>query len=92
MATYTSYRFECAIRSSAILGFVGLPTIGFHLETTLSEGNYSEAAAFFYALLLLIATLRFWLQKRLLPLYLIGAVLLPTTSGSDVMATGETIY
>ncbi|MDA9094771.1 ABC transporter permease [Porticoccaceae bacterium] len=73
MATYTSYRFECAIRSSAILGFVGLPTIGFHLETMLSEGNYSEAAAFFYALLLLIATLRFWLQKRLLPLYLIGA-------------------
>lgn len=73
MATYTSYRFECAIRSSAILGFVGLPTIGFHLETMLSEGNYSEAAALFYALLLLIATLRFWLQKRLLPLYLICA-------------------
>lgn len=73
MATYTSYRFECAIRSSAILGFVGLPTIGFHLETTLSEGMYSEAAGFFYALLILIATLRFWLHKRLLPLYLIGA-------------------
>jgi phosphonate transport system permease protein len=71
MATYTSYRFECAIRSSAILGFVGLPTIGFHLETALGEGHYSEAAAYFYALLLLIGTLKFWLQKRLLPIYLL---------------------
>lgn len=72
MATYTSYRFECAIRSSAILGFVGLPTVGFHLETALGEGHYSEAAAYFYALLLLIGTLRFWLHKRLLPLYLLA--------------------
>ena len=72
MVTYTSYRFECAIRSSAILGFVGLPTLGFHLETALGEGHYSEAAAYFYALLLLIGTLRFWLQKWLLPVYLIG--------------------
>lgn len=72
MATYTSYRFECAIRSSAILGFVGLPTLGFHLETALSDGHYSEAAAFFYALLLLIGTLRLWLHKRLLPIYLIA--------------------
>ncbi len=72
MATYTSYRFECAIRSSAILGFVGLPTLGFHLETALSDGHYSEAAAFFYALLLLIGTLRLWLHKRLLPVYLLA--------------------
>lgn len=70
MTTYTSYRFECAIRSSAILGFVGLPTLGFHLETALGEGHYSEAAAYFYALLLLIGTLRIWLQKALLPIYL----------------------
>ena len=73
MATYTSYRFECAIRSSAILGFVGLPTVGFHLETALGEGHYSDAAALFYGLLLLIGTLRFWLQKSLVPLYLIAA-------------------
>lgn len=72
MATYTSYRFECAIRSSAILGFVGLPTIGFHLETALGEGHYSEAAALFYALLFLIGSLRLWLHKRLLPLYLVA--------------------
>ena len=72
MVAYTSYRFECAIRSSAILGFVGLPTLGFHLETTLGEGLYSEAAAYFYALLMLIGTLRFWLQKQLLPIYLLA--------------------
>ena len=72
MATYTSYRFECAIRSSAILGFVGLPTLGFHLETALSDGHYSQAAAFFYALLLMIGTLRLWLHKGLLPIYLVA--------------------
>ncbi len=81
MATYTSYRFECAIRSSAILGFVGLPTIGFHLETALGEGHYSEAAALFYALLLLIGTLRLWLHKRLLPIYLLAVfIYLPPTA------------
>jgi phosphonate transport system permease protein len=28
---YTSYRFECGLRSSAVLGFIGLPTLGFYL-------------------------------------------------------------
>ena len=30
--TYSLYRLECGLRSSAVLGFVGLPTLGFHLE------------------------------------------------------------
>src|SRR5262249_938919 len=29
--TYTLYRLECGLRSSLVLGFVGLPTVGFHL-------------------------------------------------------------
>lgn len=31
LAHYTLYRFECGLRSSTILGFIGLPTLGFHL-------------------------------------------------------------
>ena len=55
---YTGYRFECALRSSAILGFIGLPTLGFHLETAFREGIYSEAWALLYAFYILIASLR----------------------------------
>ncbi|MEL6821586.1 MAG: ABC transporter permease, partial [Calditrichota bacterium] len=35
---YAYYRLECAIRSSAVVGFIGIPTIGFHLETAFREG------------------------------------------------------
>ncbi len=38
LKNYTSYRFECALRSSAILGFIGPPTLGYHLETAFREG------------------------------------------------------
>ncbi|GAB3115189.1 hypothetical protein G8770_09010 [Aestuariicella hydrocarbonica] len=82
LLSYTRYRFECALRSSAILGFIGLPTLGFHLETAFKQGQYSEAGALLWAFLLLIASLRWWLRARLIPLYLIAAVwLLPETIG-----------
>ena len=71
--TYTTYRFECGLRSSAVLGFVGLPTVGFHLETAFSEGNYSEAAALLIIFYVLIATLRFWLRPKLVGFYVLAA-------------------
>ncbi|MDA0997646.1 MAG: ABC transporter permease [Proteobacteria bacterium] len=67
--SYTSYRFECGLRSSAVLGFVGLPTLGFQLETAFSEGNYSEAAALMILFYILIASLRYWMRARLVGLY-----------------------
>lgn len=70
---YTGYRFECGLRSSAVLGFVGLPTMGFYLETAFSEGNYSEAAALLFIFYALIASLRYWLRPQLLPFYLVVA-------------------
>jgi len=63
---YTAYRFECALRSSAILGFIGLPTLGYHLETAFREGLYSEAAALLYAFYLLIASLRIWARPKVI--------------------------
>ena len=81
--TYTLYRFECGLRSSAVLGFVGVPTLGFHLESAFSQGNYSEVWALLILFYLIIATIRIWMRGRLLPLYLIAApFLLP--SGSDI--------
>ena len=82
LLSYTRYRFECALRSSAILGFIGLPTLGFHLETAFKQGLYGRAGALLWAFLILIGTLRYWLQPRLIPVYLIAAVwLLPDTIG-----------
>ncbi len=82
LLSYIRYRFECALRSSAILGFIGLPTLGFHLETAFKQGQYAEAGALLWAFLLLIATIRLWMRPRLIPLYLILAIwLLPETVG-----------
>jgi phosphonate transport system permease protein len=69
VANYTSYRFECALRSSAVLGFIGLPTLGFHLETAFREGLYAQAAVLLYAFYLLIASLKYWLKARLVGIY-----------------------
>ena len=68
--TYTSYRFECGLRSSAVLGFVGLPTLGFHLESAFKQGHYSEVSALLILFYLLIATIRLWVRPRLLWIYL----------------------
>ena len=76
---YTSYRFECALRSSAILGFIGLPTLGFHLETAFREGLYSEAPALLYAFYLLIASLRLWLKPKLVIAYVVASFALIST-------------
>jgi len=73
IVSYTSYRFECGLRSSAVLGFVGLPTLGFYLETAFSEGNYSEASALLITFYVLIASIRYWLRPRLIGVYLLIA-------------------
>lgn len=73
LTQYTSYRFECAIRSSIVLGFVGLPTLGYHLETALSEGHYQDASALLYVLFAMVISIRWWLKKALLPFYLLAA-------------------
>ncbi len=74
--TYTLYRLECGLRSTLVLGFVGLPTVGFHLEGYFKQGKYAEAAALLGVFYLLIGTRRLWARPATVPVLLIGSLLL----------------
>ena len=53
MVSYSLYRFECALRSSAVLGFIGVETIGLSINRSFENGFYGEV---WTALYVLIAT------------------------------------
>ncbi|GIU29421.1 ABC transporter permease [Shewanella schlegeliana] len=71
---YVRYRFECALRSSAVLGFVGMPTLGFYLETAFRQGHYHQGAALLMLFIALIGTIPYWCRLKLLPFYFILAI------------------
>lgn len=74
--TYTLYRLECGLRSTLVLGFVGLPTVGFHLESHFKQGKYAEAAALLGVFYILVGTRRLWARPATVPFLLIGSLLL----------------
>jgi phosphonate transport system permease protein len=74
--TYTLYRLECGLRSTLVLGFIGLPTVGFHLEGYFKQGKYAEAAALLAVFYVLIGTRRVWARPATVPFLLIASVLL----------------
>ncbi len=69
-ANYTLYRFECGLRSGTILGFIGLPTLGFQLESAFMQGHYAVVAGLLLVFYVLIATVHWWGQFKFWPLYL----------------------
>jgi phosphonate transport system permease protein len=74
LAHYTLYRFECGLRSSTILGFIGLPTLGFHLESAFMQGHYADVAGMLLIFYGLIATVHWWGQFKFWVLYLAAAL------------------
>ena len=82
--TYTLYRLECGLRTSTVLGFIGLPTLGFYLEVFFKQGLYSQAAALLITFYILIATIRWWLRPKLLPVYLIASIYLLLPDAVDI--------
>jgi phosphonate transport system permease protein len=53
--SYALYRFDCALRSSAVLGIVGAGGIGQEIELALKMFEHHEVAAFVLALFVLVA-------------------------------------
>ena len=63
LATYALYRLECAIRSSAVLGFVGVPTLGYEIKTAYEDGHYREIWTYLYTLLAVVIFFEWWGAK-----------------------------
>ena len=88
MATYALYRLECGLRSSAVLAFIGLPTLGFQLDTFFRQGEYGAAGAVMAIYIALIATVRLWMRPRLLLGWLIFAAVMLATVRTPPMGQG----
>lgn len=57
---YTFYRFECALRSAAVMGFFGLPTLGLDLKMAWFDLHYGEVWTYLYALALMVVVFELW--------------------------------
>jgi len=63
------YRFECALRSSTIMSFVGLGGLGYQIHLSLSDLEYNEVWTFIFFLIALVVFIDLWsnsLRKRLM--------------------------
>ncbi len=68
ITSYTVYRWECAIRSSAVLGFVGAGGLGQELDNSMKMFRGGEVATLllvFMALVWLADKVSAWLRKEL---------------------------
>jgi phosphonate transport system permease protein len=59
LASYTLYRWECAIRASAILGFLGAGGLGQQVELSMRMFRFDEVLTELLVLLALVAAVDF---------------------------------
>lgn len=68
IVSYVMYRFECAVRSSAIMSFIGLGGLGYQIQLSLDDLKYDEVWTFMFFLIGLVLLIDYWsqvLRKRL---------------------------
>jgi phosphonate transport system permease protein len=58
--SYTFYRFECSIRSAAVLGVIGAGGLGYQILLSLQSLRYEQMWTFFLALFILNGSVDFW--------------------------------
>jgi phosphonate transport system permease protein len=70
LTSYTVYRWECALRASVVMGFVGAGGLGQLMDQAMKMLNGGEAASILLAFLLLVlaadglsALLRAWIER-----------------------------
>jgi phosphonate transport system permease protein len=70
MLAYAMYRFECSVRSAAVLGMIGAGGLGFELVLSFQSLNYAQMWTLLYALFALCASTDWWssqLRRRIGP-------------------------
>lgn len=68
LLSYSFYRFECSIRSAAILGMIGAGGLGYEIFLSLQSLRYEQLWTLFYALFALngsVDLVSAWLRHRL---------------------------
>ena len=60
MLSYTLYRFECGIRSVAIMSFVGIAGLGYQVQLSLDDLLYDQVWTLLLALIALITLVDVW--------------------------------
>jgi phosphonate transport system permease protein len=60
MLSYTFYRFECGIRSAAILSFVGITGLGYQMQLSLADLYFDQVWTLLFFLVVLIIMVDTW--------------------------------
>ena len=60
MASYTFYRFECAVRAAAIMSFVGISGLGYQIQLSLDDLHYGQVWTLLIFLVSLIVVVDVW--------------------------------
>lgn len=82
LVSYTLYRFECALRSTAILGFVGITTLGYYLSSSFMQGYYNEVWMILISFYIVVASVKWWFNKyTFIPLAIVSFFYLDDFSG-----------
>ncbi len=92
LLTYSLYRFECALRSSAVLGFIGIETIGLGIRRSFENLHFREVWTQLYVLMavvVLVDALGARLRSRLRAG--VGRTRAPDTSGAPGAAAEKAI-
>ena len=60
LVSYFLYRFECGLRSAAVMGFMGVETLGYFIRLSFATAKYHEMWTYLYVLLAVVALFDVW--------------------------------